>query len=87
MPVGHEENRKRFLPHVPSEESQKMVQQLSEAFLAFADYLDVALPDGRGKSTAMTWLKISSMWANYAVVEKDPINESVPPNPNEPQLF
>jgi hypothetical protein len=76
MPVGKREIHNRFGYHPATEETKKQHEQVRETYEAFAIFLDSLLPDGRAKSTCMTWLQQSSMWANFAVAQQAPV---VPP--------
>jgi hypothetical protein len=73
MPVGTDEIRNRFGYHPGTELTIKQHEQVREAFIAFADFLDRTLPDGRAKSTSFTHLQQASMWANFGVAEQAPI--------------
>jgi hypothetical protein len=73
MPVGKEEIRNRLGFHGTTDESTKKHEQLREMFIAFAEYLDETLPDGRAKSTALTKIQESSMWAHFGVAEQNPV--------------
>src|SRR5678816_291279 len=73
MPVGRPESLNRFGYHKGTSETMPKHEQLRETYMAFAEYLDSMLPDGRAKSTTMTWLQQSSMWANFAIAESAPV--------------
>lgn len=73
MPVGSDEIRNRFGYHKGTEVTIPQHEQIREAYIAFATFLDTALPDGRAKSTCMTWVQQSSMWANFAIAETAPL--------------
>lgn len=55
----------------------KLAQDLHEEtraqFIEFASILNGFLPDGRAKSLVMTNLQQSSMWAHFALAEKNPL--------------
>lgn len=70
MPVGSEELGNRFGYHPGNEKTIPQHQKIREGFLAFAHFLDEVLPDGRAKSTSMTKLQESSMWANFGIAEQ-----------------
>lgn len=70
MPVGEKEIANRFGYHPGTEKTIPQHQRLRESFIAFANFLDEVLPDGRPKSTAMTKLQETSMWANFGVAEQ-----------------
>lgn len=68
--VGDEEILNRFGYHPGTEKTIPQHQRLREGYMAFAKFLDDLLPDGRAKSTSMTKLQESSMWANFGVAEQ-----------------
>lgn len=73
MPVGKDEIRNRWGYHPPADPiNVKRHEQIREAYIAFAEFLDMLLPDGRAKSSAFTHLQQSSMWANFAIAELSP---------------
>ena len=63
----------RFGYHPGTPETIPQHQKLREGFIAFAEFLKEQLPDGRAKSTAFTYLQISSMWANFGIAETAPV--------------
>lgn len=69
MPLGLDEIRHRFGNHPATTVTGKKHDQVREAYIAFAEFLDKVLPDGRAKSTAFTNLQQSSMWANFGIAE------------------
>jgi hypothetical protein len=73
MPVGKDELVNRFGFHAGTPDTVPQHEVMREAYLAFAEFLDQKLPDGRAKSTTMTWLQQSSMWANFAICEQAPV--------------
>lgn len=73
MPIGPEEIRHRFGYHPGNGVTIPRHERVREAFIAFAEFLDSVVPDGRAKSTAMTKLQESSMWSNYGVAELSPV--------------
>lgn len=78
MPVGINEIRQRFGFHKGTEETIPKHELNREGFIAFAQFLDELLPDGRAKSTCMTNLQVASMWANFAIAEVAPLEEPQP---------
>lgn len=78
MAVGKEEIKNRFGYHRATAETAGQHEEIREGFIAFAEFLDKKLSDGRAKSSAMTKLQETSMWANFAIAEKAPL---VLPNP------
>lgn len=76
MPVGKQEIHNRFGYHPGTPETIPQHETLRVIYEDFANYLDRVLPDGRAKSTTMTWLQQSSMWANFAIAQQAPV---VPP--------
>jgi hypothetical protein len=73
MPVGSDEIRHRWGYHPGTSVTIPKHEQVREAYIAFAEFLDRVLPDGRAKSTCMTNLQQSSMWANYGIAELAPV--------------
>jgi hypothetical protein len=73
MPLGKDEIEHRFGSHPATPITGRMHEQVRDAYVAFAEFLDRVLPDGRAKSTAFTNLQQSSMWANYGVAELAPV--------------
>jgi hypothetical protein len=73
MPVGNEEILNRFGYHPGTEKTIPQHHKLRDGFIAFAQFLDATLPDGRAKSTAFTKLQESSMWANFGVAEQSSV--------------
>lgn len=84
MPVGAEDIRNRFGYHPGTDETVPKHELIREAYIAFAEFLDQQLPDGRAKSTAFTNLQQSSMWANFGVAELAPV---VLPQSTQPRLL
>lgn len=78
MPLGKNEIRHRFGYHKGTAETMPKHEQVREAFIAFGEFLDEVLPDGRAKSTSFTNLQVASMWANYGIAETAPLDT---PNP------
>jgi hypothetical protein len=76
MPVGSEEIRHRFGHHPVTVSQREKHEQIQEAYIAFAEFLDLALPDGRAKSTAFTNLQQSHMWAEFAINATTPAREN-----------
>ena len=74
--IGHPEIQNRFGYHVGTEESRKQHEEVREAFILLANFLDMRLPDGRAKSTAMTKLQEASMWTNFGIAEQTPLATS-----------
>lgn len=73
MPVGASEIRRRFGYHPATDRTAAQHNRLREAYIAFGEFLDEVLPDGRAKSTAFTSLQQSSMWANFGIAEQAPV--------------
>lgn len=73
MPVGKEEILNRWGYHPGTETTIPRHEQVREAYISFAEFLDLILPDGRAKSTALTNLQQSSMWANFGIAELSPV--------------
>lgn len=73
MPVGKEDILNRFGYHPGTGVTIPRHERVREAYIAFAEFLDDVLPDGRAKSTSFTNLQQSSMWANFAVAELAPL--------------
>lgn len=65
--IGPDEIRHRFGHHPITADMKQRHEQLQEAYIAFGEFLDAVLPDGRAKSTAFANLQQSSMWAAYAI--------------------
>lgn len=67
MPVGSDEIRHRFGHHPVTAAMKQKHETVQEAFIAFAEYLDSVLPDGRAKGKAFNKLQETAFWANYAI--------------------
>lgn len=67
---GQEEIQNRFGTHSGS---VALHNQLRRAFIALAEELDEALPDGRAKNIAFNELEITAMWSHKAVALNDPL--------------
>lgn len=80
MSLGKDEINHRFGYHPGTSVTIPKHAQVREAYKAFAEFLDLILPDGRAKSTAFTNLQQSSMWANFGVAELAPVEN--PPTTN-----
>lgn len=87
MTLGTEEIRHRFGYHPGTEETIEQHERIRAGFIAFGEFLDMVLPDGRAKSTAFTKLQESSMWANYGIAEKAPVVPPEPKTDDELKLF
>jgi 3-methyladenine DNA glycosylase Tag len=85
MPVGKEEIHNRFGYHPATPENAKKHENLRDVYEDFANFLDQLLPDGRAKSTCMTWLQQSSMWANFAIAQTSPVTPPFVDNTVDPQ--
>lgn len=79
--IGLPEIQHRFGYHPGTPDTIKKHEELREAFIMFANFIDLALPDSRAKSTAMTKLQEASMWANFGIAEQAPV---VLPNQTPP---
>lgn len=77
----------RFGYHRGTEETIPKHEQIREAYILIANYLNETLPDGRAKSTAFTWLQQSSMWANFSIAEMSPLVLPDPPAAGTATLF
>lgn len=73
MPIGREAILDRFGYHPATGLTAKQHEQVREAYIVFAEFLDDLLPDGRAKSTCFTNLQQSGMWANFAVAQQAPV--------------
>lgn len=73
MPLGQNEINNRFGYHEGTDVTKPAHELIREGFIAFAEFLDVNLPDGRGKSVAMTKLQEASMWSNFSIAEQAPL--------------
>ena len=75
--LGPDEINNRFGFHKASIEgpnaTSDLHRDLRRRFVAFANVLDEALPDGRAKACAFTALQEASMWAHYATAENAPL--------------
>lgn len=81
MPVGLDDIHNRFGYHAGTSVTIPKHAQIREMYIAFAEFLDKVLPDGRAKSTAFTNLQQSSMWANFSIAEQAPLALSAVPKP------
>jgi hypothetical protein len=90
MSVGPDEIRHRFGHHPVTAAMRQNRETIQEAYIAFAEFLDTILPDGRAKSTAFTGLQQSAMWAEYAISATTPARKVMPKKldavPDEPQI-
>lgn len=76
MPMGPEAIDNIYGYHPPADLVMvKRHEQVRETYAAFAKFLDLILPDSREKSTAMTNLRQSSMWANASIAMLSPVAE------------
>jgi hypothetical protein len=75
MPIGKDVIRNRFGNHPSTPETQNLHDKVTEAYVLLGNYLDTILPDGRPKSSAITKLQESSMWAHFGVSELDSVVE------------
>ena len=73
MALGSDEIEHRFGFHPATSVTAPKHDNVRSAFIAFAEYLDNILPDGRAKSTSFTKLQEAAMWANYGVAELAPV--------------
>lgn len=84
MPLGKDEILKRFGSHPPkSPVEAHRHDQVRQAFIDFSEFLDLILPDGRAKSTAMTKLQEAAFWSNFGIAELSPV---VQPPRNPPKV-
>jgi hypothetical protein len=73
MSIGSEDIRNRFGYHAGTDKTKPLHETVREAYIAFAEFLDNKLPDGRAKSTSFTNLQQASMWAHYGIAELAPV--------------
>jgi hypothetical protein len=73
MSFGADKIRHRFGYHPASTTTASKHEQVREAFIAFGDYLDSVLPDGRAKELAFDKLQEASMWSNFRIAEFSPL--------------
>ena len=85
MTLGPDEILHRFGFHAGTSVTVPQHQLLRDAYVAFAEFLDSKLPDGRAKSTAFTKLQESSMWANFGIAELAPVEK--PASSSAAKLF
>lgn len=85
MPLSTDDIRNRFGFHASTPDTAEQHEWLRAGYIAFCEFLNEKLPDGRAKSTAMTNLQQSAMWAHFGIAEQDPI--SSPTVKTEPKLF
>lgn len=81
--LGTDEINHRFGFHAGTSVTIPKHEKIREAYKVFAEFLDENLPDGRAKSTTMTKLQESSMWANFGVAELAPV--AAPKNSSGPK--
>lgn len=78
MAVGKEEIRNRWGFHAGNETTIPQHERIRSGFMAFAEFLDEVVPDGRAKALVFTKLQEASMWANFGVAEQAPVVSSSP---------
>lgn len=66
-PLTREQIEDRFRYHPPSEDGATRHGALSGAFIETALIVNETCPEGREKSSAMTYLEIAKFWASAAV--------------------
>lgn len=75
--IGVEEIEHRFGFHKATNEGPNATLPTHRAtrlkFRELAEWLDLALPEGRAKSVAFTELENASMWAHKAIAEQAPV--------------
>lgn len=76
MSVGPGEIRHRFGHHPVTAALKQQHEKNQAAYIAFAEFLDSVLPDGRAKSTAFTKLQESFFWAEFAIDASMPTRSS-----------
>lgn len=74
--VTDAEIRHRFGYHKGTSETMPKHELVREGFIAFAQFLNEQVPDGRAKSTALTNLQQASMWANFGIAELAPLADT-----------
>jgi len=75
---------KPFAYHKPSPDGLDRINLLRESYSYLKQAIETTCPDSRHKSTAITYLETSAMWAIKAVVFNDPASV-VEPGPQGPQ--
>lgn len=81
--LSNEEIETRFGYHRGTDETIPKHEIVRQGFIAFATFLNENVPDGRAKSTAMTNLQQTAMWANYGIAELAPLVGQAPPTVSE----
>lgn len=75
--IGQEEIKSRFGFHKGTIEGPNATAprhaDLRREFVAFANLLDEALPDGREKALVMTKLQEASMWSHFGIALDAPL--------------
>jgi hypothetical protein len=74
--IGPDALRERFGYHKPTEFTQPMHQAVRGLLKDTASVLDRILPNGRAKFQAIIELELALMWANKAIAEMAPVEET-----------
>ena len=79
MALGKNEIENRFGFHKGTIEGPNATvprhADLRKRFRAFAEHLDLVLPDGREKACAFTALQEASMWSHFVIASGAPLIE------------
>lgn len=85
--IGKDDVLNRFGYHPGTELTAPKHEQVREAFIMVATFLDELLPHSRSKSTAFSKLEEAAMWSNKAIAELAPVVEPTPPPKATSTLF
>jgi hypothetical protein len=69
--IGSEELSTRFTYHSPVGSQPEKYEQIRNIALRFATFIDQVCPDSREKSSAITALEESVMWANASIARRE----------------
>lgn len=85
MTLGKEAIINRFGLHGGDPEITAKHEALRGASIAFAEYLDLVIPDGHSKDVMNDHLKTALMWSHFALAEEAPVIDPAPEKPAVPK--
>lgn len=69
-----EESKSRYSGHIPDEEASQKMRAIRRAVRQLATQIEMLVPEGRERATALTHLEFVMMSANGGIVRKFPID-------------